>query len=86
MCFLQKTFYNKNIHIPGDTKHNLIDHRIRQDARKYMQSADIDVICVISSGSDFCCRREDAAAAGKLSCSSSVKRKHRERLEQGSSS
>ena len=60
----------------------ILDARVPVSSR----NPDIDVICVISSGSDFCCRREDAAAAGKLSCSSSVKRKHRERLEQGSSS
>jgi hypothetical protein len=60
----KKTAY-KNIHIPGEAEHNKIDHRIQKDARKYMQSPDIDVICVVSSDSDFCCLREDAAAAGK---------------------
>ena len=63
----KKTAY-KNIHIPGEAEHNKIDHRIQKDARKYMQSPDIDVICVVSSDSDFCCLREDAAAAGKLLC------------------
>ena len=63
----KKTVY-KNIHIPGEAEHNLIDHRIQQDARKYMQSPEIDMICVVSSDSDFCCLREDAAAAGKLLC------------------
>ena len=63
----KKTAY-KNIHIPGEAEHNKIDHRIQKDARKYMQSPDIDVICVVSSDSDFCCLMEDAAAAGKLLC------------------
>ena len=63
----KKTAY-KNIHIPGEAEHNKIDHRIQKDARKYMQSPDIDLVCVVSSDSDFCCLREDAAAAGKLLC------------------
>ena len=60
----KKTEY-KNIHVPGEAEHNLIDHKIQKDARKYMQSPDIDMICVVSSDSDFCCLAEDAAAAGK---------------------
>ena len=63
----KKTAY-KNIHIPGKAEHNLIDHKIQNDARKYMQSPDIDLVCVVSSDSDFCCLRKDAAASGKLLC------------------
>ena len=60
----KKTAY-KNIHIPGKAAHNLIDHKIQEDARNYLKSPEIDIVCVVSSDSDFCCLAEDASASGK---------------------
>ena len=58
----------KDIRLPGETEHNKIDHKIQKDARKYMKSDDIDMVCVVTSDSDFCCLANDAVTTGKQLC------------------
>ena len=58
----------KDVGLRGGPAKNKIDHRIQEDARRYMKNPDVGMVCVVTSDGGFRCLAEDAAAAGKRLC------------------
>ena len=58
----------KDIRLCGAPAKDKVDRKMQKDARRYMKSPDIGMVCIMTSDGGFRCLAEDAAAAGKKLC------------------
>ena len=58
----------RDICLAGAPEKNKVDKKIIKDARRSLKAPDVDMLCVVSSDSDFCCLAAEADSAGKKLC------------------